>query len=661
MTHPPRPPGPPHPIYPLAALAGQGRMRLALFLIGVDPEIGGVLLAGDKGTAKSTAVRGLAELLPPIRTVSGCPFHCRPDGPPETCPYCYERRTSGEALPESLAPTPFMTLPLGATEDRLLGGLDIESSLRSGRPRLSPGLLGRANRGYLYVDEVNLLEPYLAHFLLDAVEFGVNRVEREGLSLVHPSKIALMGSMNPEEGALGPQLADRFALTVRVTGETDPALRKEIVRRRLAFEADPIGFRRAWSAESRRLARRLAISRRRLPEIGFSPAAERMVSGLVRDSGARGHRGDLALARAARSLAAWENKSRVEAWHVSAVADLVLNSRRVRRKTQRTVTRISSLAASVSPIHFETPFQPTVRPENRPFSSGDAPEADHTLTARLLQPNAPFEIITPNDKRERGPRGASGRRTARPVTTARGRYFRSSAERLGRPLALDATFRAAAPHQAQRRNDGYPGLVIRGHDLREKVFRQKTGRLVLFVVDASGSVGSLERMSEAKAAAMSLLEEAYRKRDRIGLLAFHGNRAEVLLPPTGSVEQAGRLLKDLPSGGKTPLAAALTETGRLLRIELNRDPGLTPLVVLMTDGRPNVPLRRGEDPFREALALAGRLARDPRLRFVVVDTDRGHYADYKLTRDLARRLDAPRLTLEDLRRGELTAWLEKAA
>jgi len=195
--------------------------------------------------------------------------------------------------------------------------------------------------------------------------------------------------------------------------------------------------------------------------------------------------------------------------------------------------------------------------------------------------------------------------------------------------------------------------------LREKVFRQKTGRLILFVVDASGSVGGFDRMAEAKAAALALLSEAYRKRDRVGLIAFYGPGAQVLLPPTDSVELAGRLLEDLPTGGKTPLAEALVKTHQLVRVELARDPGLTPLIVLMTDGRPNVPLTPGTDPWRETLNLASHLRRDSRLRFLLLDTDSGHYSDYTLMGCLAERLEAPRLTLEDLRRGRLEAWLER--
>ena len=644
--------------FPLAALAGQERMKLALLLLGVDPGLGGVLLVGQKGTAKSTAVRGFAEILPSLSAVRGCPFHCDPERLVDLCPTCGVRAASGD-LPRETIPTPLLTLPLGATEDRVAGGLDLEKSARSGRPHLSPGLLGQANRGYLYVDEVNLLEPYLAHLLLDAVEAGRLRVEREGLSLWHPAREALIGTMNPEEGTLGPQLKDRFALVVQVEAEADVAVRSEIVRRRLDFEADPIGFRQKWAQANERLALGLVEARRRLKEISLTAEARGLIVELVRKARARGHRGDLALARGALALAAWQGEDRANGEQVLAMADLVLDSRLVRPRSA-VVSLTEQQGAAPAPQHFEAPYVPPSRLQSPSPVHGNGGEA-RPLVGRLYKSNEVFEVVTPNSKREQGDRARSGRRSARKSSAGRGRYYRSSPERLGRPVALDATLRAAAPHQPRRRQGGRSDFIIRRHDVHEKVFRQKTGRLVLFVVDASGSVGSLDRMSEAKAAALSLLNEAYQKRDRVGLISFNGSQAAILLPPTNSVELASHLLEDLPTGGKTPLAAALVSTQKLLRVELARDPGLTPLIIIMTDGRPNVSLDPGVDPWREVLQLAGYLAMDRRLKFLLVDTDQGYYNDYKMTPDLAQKLRAPRLTLEDLRCGRLEVWLEQVA
>ncbi len=645
-------------LYPLAALAGQDRLKTALLLLAVDPRLGGVLLVGQKGTAKSTAVRALAELLPPIEAVPGCPYHCQPDDQDSLCPDCRDRLNGRPSLPREAIPTPFLTLPLGATEDRLIGGLDMETAVSSGRRSLSVGLLGQANRGFLYVDEVNLLEPYLGHLLLDAAESGRVRVEREGLSLWHPARLSLIGTMNPEEGPLGPQLADRFALTVNVSAETDPESRAEIIRRRLAFEADPAGFRRRWAGASRELADRIIAARFRLPGLTLTSPARTLVSRLVRENRVHGHRGDLALARAALALAAWRNLPQADEALVLEVSEPALNNRRTAGKKLLVSPEAAAKPETPPSQHHETPYQPSGQPEYVYMATAES-ETGQPLAERVFNPNEVFELITPDHRRDHGPRGRSGRRSARRTNTGRGRYFRSSPERLGRPVALDATFRAAAPHQIKRRPQGNNNFIVRSRDLHEKVFRQKTGRFVLFVVDASGSVGSLDRMSEAKSAVLALLGEAYRKRDRVALVAFHGVKASVLLPPTNSVEMASRLLQDLPTGGKTPLAAALVAAHQIVRTELARAPDLTPLVVLMTDGRPNLPLDPDTDPWKEALNLADHLGRDPRLRFLLVDTDNGYYNDYKLTHDLAEKLRAPKLTLEDLRRGDLNAWLEK--
>jgi magnesium chelatase subunit D len=299
--------------------------------------------------------------------------------------------------------------------------------------------------------------------------------------------------------------------------------------------------------------------------------------------------------------------------------------------------------------------------ENPPdYKPGDGSEAgDEDLAQTIFEVGEAFEAVLPKLPKERGPKDKSGRKALRETLKARGRAYKTTARRLGRPLSLSATLRAAAPRQPFRRerSGGGEGLILRPSDFREKVYRLKTGRLVVFVVDSSGSIGALYRMEEAKAAALSLLRDAYRQRDRVAVIAFYGRSAEVLLPPTNSPDLAGRLLASLPSGGKTPLSAALALTGRLIAIERAKDPRLAPHVILMTDGRPNIPLDPALEPWPEALDLAGRLAADPTLRFLLIDTDRGAYNDYKLTRELARRLGCPRLSLEEIREGRLERWL----
>ena len=618
--------------FPLSALVGQEEMVSALMLLAVDPSLGGLLLVGEKGTAKSTAARGLAELLPPV-------------GPGR--------------------PAPFRTVPLSVTEDRLLGGLDWEGVLKSGRQVLQPGLVSEANEGLLYIDEVNLLEPGLAHLLLDAVSAGRVLVEREGLSAELPARVALLATMNPEEGPLGPQLADRFALTVNLAGEADPARRSQVVRRRLEFETDPAGFRRRAASRTAELAARIQSARRRLGAVNLTGPARALAADLAGRHRLAGHRGDLALIKAARARAALLGLAEAGPAEVRAVADLALAGRRrppppkVPARIQATVVERAEKKELFEPLYLSD------MPETPPEAKGGAAELeDEEMVTQIFKVGAAFRAVTPQSRREVGPRGRSGRRSARETGTARGRSARTTARRLGRPLSLAATLRAAAPWQAARRAkaQGEPPIIcLTPADFREKVYRQKTGRLVIFVVDSSGSIGTLYRMEEAKAAALALLAEAYQKRDRVALIAFHGRKAELLLPPTNSPDLAARLLTELPSGGKTPLAAALAMTGRLARVEQAKDPALTPHIVVMTDGRPNIPLTPGANPWTEALTLAGLLAADRRLNFVLIDTDRGAYNDYKLTRDLAERLRATRLSLEDLREGRLSDWLENTA
>ncbi|MDR2302364.1 MAG: VWA domain-containing protein [Deltaproteobacteria bacterium] len=690
--------------YPLAALVGQAEMVRALFLLAVDVKLGGVLLVGEKGTAKSTAARALAEVLPLFDGRLDCPYHCRPDQPLEFCPVC--QRVSGPSGP--MRP-PFKTVPLGVTEERLLGGLDWEKTLKLGRPALKPGLLGEANHGLVYVDEVNLLEPSLAHLLLDAASGGRVTLERDGLSLWHPAKFALLGSMNPEEGPLGPQLADRFALSVTLKGESDPALRAEIVRRRLAYERDPGAFRKAYLAESLALTERIVRAREILK--GLRPAEKTLKAAaqMAQTVKAAGHRADLALCRAALALRAWEGaredaredlgddgvnqalapggRGEVGPGWLEKVAGLVLATRERADRGDGGKTPIGEIKKITAPQKAKREDVYVTAQVEAPanFKASEALQ-DEKTSLTVYEVAQTFEIVTPKGPNRKGPKERSGRRGWRETAKARGRAFKTTARRLGRPVSLSATLRAAAPHQAFRRQnpnrpyghspgaahgnhgnhgdhgalgaDGERALLLNPGDFREKVYRLKTGRLVLFVVDSSGSIGTLYRMEEAKAAALSLLGDAYRKRDRVAVIAFYGHTAELLLPPTNSPDLAGRLLASLPSGGKTPLAAALALTHKVITVERSKDPKISPYVILMTDGRPNIPLDPGRAPWAEVLGMAARMSEDPTVKFLLIDTDRGAYNDYKLTRELSERLRCPRMSLEELRQGKLDVWLE---
>ncbi|WP_338600192.1 VWA domain-containing protein [Desulfoferula mesophila] len=652
-----------HAGYPFAAIVGQDRLKRALLLLGVDLGLGGVLLRGEKGTAKSTAARALAALLPPIAVVDACPQGCDPAGP--LCPACAARPAP---LPKRLVPTPFVELPLGAGEDCLAGSIDLAAAVRRGELRARLGLLARAHRGVLYIDEVNLLPPHLAHLVLDAAASGVAHLEREGLSLSHPARFALVASYNPEEGPLSPQLADRFGLCVQVSGEPDPTLRVEVLRRRLAFENDPAAFAARWAPAEDELRRRLVRARALLPEVLVSPPARRQAALLAARAHSQGQRGELACIRAARALAAWRGLAEVAPELVDEVAPLALlhRARRANAPTPPPLPRV--LREELPPEEAQAARAEPV--EREMAQSGDQPGQERSL--RILSPGEVRPVATRLPARESTSRVQAGRRDSREVTGSRGRYIRASAQRLGRGLALDATFRAAAPHQISRRTPGGPALVVREPDIREKVRAARRGRLLVFCVDASGSMNAAARMKTTKAAVLGVLTEAYQKRDRVGLVAFGGTGARELLPPTSSVEVARRMLAELPTGGKTPLAAGLVSLAAVLERELAADPKLTPLAIIMTDGRPNVPLAAGQglgyDPGkagnkgggwgdgwgdggyadREVLNLARRLHTSFRARFVVVDTDTGHHHEINLCRAMAEYLGAHCVSLRRL-------------
>jgi magnesium chelatase subunit D len=647
-------------IYPLVALVGQEEMVEALTLLALDPSIGGLLLLGEKGTAKSTAARALSEILPPFEAFP-CPYHCRAGLPHLYCPEC---RISPKN--PSIINPPFKTVPLGVTEERLLGGMDFELTMKEGRPVMRAGILGEANNGLLYIDEVNLLDPQLAHLILDASSSGKVSLERDGFSITHPARFALLGSMNPEEGPLGPQLMDRFAMGVQLKGVSEREKRAEIIRRRLAFEKDPIAFRAQYACVSAELRKKIERGYLLLPFLRLTDEALIRASQIAKSNGAQGHRADLALCLAARAKFALDTNTQEREigpeW-IDKVEHLVIPLRRKidpHKRIKSEVTRVLIDPKNKLSDHSDEKSSYIITTDELPPEwNYENFDSDDKVALRIFQSGEVFNIITPKLAKEKGPKEQKGRRSFRESTKARGRAYKTTARRLGRPLSLSATLRAAAPHQRERLKDGQNNekIVLKASDFREKVYRLKTGRLVLFLVDSSGSIGTLYRMEEAKAAAMSLLTDAYQKRDRVAIIAFYGTTAELLLPPTNSPDLAGRLLTSLPSGGKTPLSAALAMTHKLLRIERAKDPMISAFVILMTDGRPNIPLDPKNSPWKEVLNFADLLATDPSLHFLLIDTDRGAYNEFKLTKELAEHLNAPKISLEDLKEDRLENWL----
>lgn len=332
------------PVFPFTAIVGQDKMKRALVLNAVSPEIGGVLIRGERGTAKSTAARALAALLPTIEVVEGCPFGCAPGDPDRLCTLCRERLARGEGLGTAIRRTRFVDLPVSATEDRVVGTLDIERALREGARHFEPGVLAAANRGLLYVDEVNLLDDHVVDLLLDSAAMGVNVVEREGISFVHPARFILVGTMNPEEGELRPQLLDRFALCVEIHSLADPAARVQVLERRLAYEANPEAFARAWAAVEAALSEDIAEARAILPQVSYTPEDLRSIAELTASLQVDGHRGDIVILKAARANAALDGRARITATDIVQAAELALPHRLRRRPFQE---------GDVQPEHLE--------------------------------------------------------------------------------------------------------------------------------------------------------------------------------------------------------------------------------------------------------------------------------------------------------------------
>ncbi|WP_031477289.1 putative cobaltochelatase [Streptomyces bicolor] len=648
--------------FPFTAVVGQDDLRLALLLNAVSPAVGGVLVRGEKGTAKSTAVRALSALMPQVPVVAGCRFSCDPGAPDPACP----DGPHEEAGAATHRPARMVELPVGASEDRLVGALDIERALAEGVKAFEPGLLADAHRGILYVDEVNLLHDHLVDLLLDAAAMGASYVEREGVSVRHAARFLLVGTMNPEEGELRPQLLDRFGLTVEVAASREPDQRVEVVRRRLAYDDDPAGFAARWADEEAAVRARIVAARELLPSVRLGDGALRQIAATCAAFEVDGMRADIVMARTATALAAWAGRTDVLAEDVRQAALLALPHRRRRNPFDAPGLDEDKLDQTLEEFGGEGDEDPD--PDGpgggggQPPSEGPQGEGPQGEGGSGARPEA-------GDGGEPQPAGAgsgeqSAVRAAEPFRTrvlsvpgigegAAGRRSRARTEHgrttgARRPrgtltkLHLAATVQAAAPHQRARGRSGR-GLVVRRDDLRQAVREGREGNLVLFVVDASGSMAARQRMSAVKGAVLSLLLDAYQRRDKVGLVTFRGAGAEVALPPTSSVDAAAARLESLPTGGRTPLAAGLLKAHEVLRVERLRDPARRALVVVVTDGRAT----GGPEP----VVLAGRAARlfaAEGVASVVVDCESGPVR-LGLAGQLAGELEGTAVTLDELR------------
>ncbi|RLM53959.1 VWA domain-containing protein [Halobellus sp. Atlit-31R] len=600
--------------YPFTAIVDQAAMKRALLVNAVNPDVSGVLVRGERGTGKSTAVRALTEVLPEQAVVADCPYRCPPNDPDRMCATCLTRVETGEDLPTETRQMRVVDLPLNASEDRVVGSIDLRTAVREGSHRFEPGLLAEANRNVLYVDEVNLLDDHIVDVLLDAAAMGENIVEREGVSVRHPAEFVLVGTMNPEEGGLRPQLLDRFDVVVDVRASDEVDERVEIAAQRERFDADPEAFRATYRDEQRALADRLRAARDRLRDVTVPEALLRDASYQALRQRAHGMRADIAVERVARSIAALDGATAATEAHVKEAQYFVF-PHRVEGVPEMSFGQgaLSMGGDEESEAGEDDDDSDADGDDSLDTEAGGIPiaegEGSYTVDRTAIDPT-----------KDRTMREALARRTPSRVDVSSGRYVRSRVTEDVDDVAIDATVRAAAPHQRRRTERGRrDGLVIEPRDLRQKI-RERTARaLVVFVVDASGSVMSGRQMMETKRGLLSLVEDAYRARDRVAVVVFRGEDAFTLVEPTRNHRMARDAVSQLTVGGNTPLAHGLVEAYRLVQRERRRDRELYPLVVVLSDGQSNVEYREDGDAKEDAFRAAALFDEDD-VPAVFVDT-----------------------------------------
>nr|WP_303740623.1 magnesium chelatase subunit D family protein [Lutispora saccharofermentans] len=613
-------------VFPFAAIIGQEKVKRALLLNLINPQIGGVLLSGEKGTAKSTLVRGMAALSEGMKVIE---------------------------------------LPLNITENRLVGTVDIEKTLAEGKRNFEPGILKEAHENILYVDEVNLLSEHLVNCLLEVASSGVNKIEREGISFAHPSRFVLIGTMNPEEGYLRSQFLDRFGLYIEVGGCTDILERKEIIKRRLEYERSPLDFIEKWRWESDVLAQQIEDAKNYLSKVQVSDNAMKLAAEIAKEANCAGHRAELVIAETAKAMAAYERRSNISIENIKEAAEYALPHRK-REKPMEQEPPSEPPQMEEEQDDNEQQAEQAEQPENQKPDQQEEPEP---TKAEQQEPQEPMDdnqdqedddmsvdqlddigrtfIVRNIDIRamDRRKRKGEGKRIRTKADSKKGQYIRYKIpkDKL-QDIAFDATLRAAAPYQRVRDKNGL-AVAIESRDFREKVREKRTGSTIIFIVDASGSMGAKKRMSAVKGAIVSLLTDAYQKRDRVALIAFRKEEAEVLLNITRSVNMAEKCLKTLPTGGKTPLSAGLLKGFQTIKTARRKQPDMLPVIVLVSDGRTNASIN-GEDPLEEALEISKRIQMAG-IQSIVVDTEQD-FIKLGIAKDIAKALGARYYKLEDL-------------
>jgi len=646
-----------HRIYPFTAIVGQEMMKLALILNAINPNIGGVLIQGMKGTAKSTAVRALADILPEIDVLKKCRFNCNPHDENQMCLKCkenYEDHNINEDDIESKKMN-VITLPINATEDRVVGTIDMKKALVEGIKALEPGILAEANRNILYIDEVNLLADNVADVLLDSAAMGVNIIEREGISFHHPAQFILVGTMNPEEGNLRPQLLDRFGLSVKVERIQDIEQRVKIVQLVEEFQLDPEEFCEKYADQQQELKERIIKAQEILDKVEISEEKLKKIAAICIEFQTDGHRADITITRTAKTIAAFNERKTVEEEDIKIAAKLALDHRMRRLPFEDQVLDEEKIEEMI-----EQDF------ENNTIEEGENTDelpSEEIMNVREEQfdigkdTNAE-QII--EDKRIREEMNTSGKRLLHPTKSSRGKYVGGEKPKDfnftgANDIALNETFNKAALDN-ENRNALMSGdsLTILEDHIHIKRRMGKSSYLIIFCVDASGSMGVKNRMKAVKGAIFSILQTNYIHRDKVALVVFRKEKAEVILPPTRSTDLAYKMLKEIPTGGTTPLVEGLTKAVDLALEEKRKQTGYIPLIVLLSDARGNVYYN---DAMNDLMKTGAYIAQNE-LDMIILDTENSDVS-LGISKKLSDAAEAIYYHIDDLNEQELNNILKK--
>ena len=594
--------------YPFSAVVGQDNIKKALILNLINPNIKGVLISGEKGTGKSTLVRGLSHLMEDMDVIN---------------------------------------LPLNITEDRLVGSIDINAAINKGKKSLEEGILKKAHNQVLYIDEVNLLSDYIVNILLEVASSNINIIEREGISKSHSSSFVLVGSMNPEEGILRSQFIDRFGLYVEAKSEMDIEKRVEIMRRFMDYEDDSHKFCSKWKNENHKLRKQIIKSKEIIKKIKITEENYMFITELTKEGQCMGHRADIILIETTKAISALDNRDYITEDDIKEAASYVL-PHRIREAIQFEEEFETSNEEDFDSNNPTEEYEDNKTMENSKPKKSTLNQEDKE-TIEDISPKVPEISIDINFDKKLESKG-SGKRSKVKADSHKGRYvkYRMPKDKVN-DIAFDATFRIASYNQKNREENGL-AISIRPEDIREKVREKHTGATILFLVDASGSMGARRRMGAVKGAVLSLLNDAYQKRDSIGIIAFRGNGAETLLNITRSVDLAEKCLRTLPTGGKTPLADGLYKSYQLLRTEKIKNPDSLQYLIVVSDGKANVPFKT-DNALEDSFNLAETIGNEG-IKSMVIDTE-SSYIEYGFAKELGKRMDSKYIKMSKISQEEI--------